>query len=97
MLNQGLRRLAGVGAKGPGVATSPQLWELGIAPIEATAAAARTRAFLKPPTLNPCTSDLDSQPGRVRPSTWTYGTVRWLDRFAMASAELAQNVRVPPA
>ena len=97
ILNQCLRRLVGVGAKAPGVATAPLLRELGIAPIEAMAAAARTRAFLKAPTLNTCISDLVRQPSRMRPNTWTSGTVRWLDRFARASAELAQNVRVPPA
>jgi hypothetical protein len=80
-----------------GVATAPLLRELGIAPIEAVAAAARSRAFHKAPTLNTCITDLVRQPSRLRPNTWTYGTVRWLDRFARASAELAQNVRVPPA
>jgi hypothetical protein len=98
MINQCLRRLVGVGAKAPGVATAPLLRdELGIAPIEAMAATAMTRAFLKAPTLNTCISDLVRQPSRMRPSTWTSGTVRWLDRFARASAELAQNVRVPSA
>jgi hypothetical protein len=46
LLNQFFRRLVGVVAKAPGVATTSLLWELGIAPIEATAAAARDRAFL---------------------------------------------------
>ena len=86
-----------MGAKAPGVATAPLLRELGIAPIEAMGAAARTRAFLKAPTLNTCISDLVRQPSRMLPNTWTSGTVRWLDRFARASAELAQNLRVPPA
>jgi hypothetical protein len=47
ILSQCLRRLVGVGAKDPGVAISPLLRKLGIAPIEAMAATARTRAFLK--------------------------------------------------
>jgi hypothetical protein len=66
--------------------------------IEAMAKAAMTsRAVLKAPTLNTCISDMVGQPSRMRPHTWMYGTVRWLDRFTGASAELAQNVRVPPA
>jgi hypothetical protein len=97
MLNQCLRRLVGVGAKGPWVATTLLLRELGIASIKAVAAAARTRAFLKAPTLNTYISDLVRQPSRMCPNTWTSGTVRWMDRFARASAELAQNIRVPPA
>jgi hypothetical protein len=96
-LSQCLRRLVGVGAKAHGVATTPLLRGLGIAPTEAMAVAARTRAFLKAPTLNTCISNLVRQPSRMRPNTCTYGTVRWLDRFARTSAELAQNVRVPPA
>jgi hypothetical protein len=97
ILNQCLRRLVWVGAKAPGVATSPLLRELGITPIEAMTAAARNRAFLKAPTLNACISDLVRQPRRMQPNAWTFGTMWWLDRFARASAELAQNVRVPPA
>jgi hypothetical protein len=91
-----LRRLVGVGAKAPRVATAPLLRELGIAPIEGVAAAARTRSFLKAPTLNTFISDLVRHPSRMHRNTWTSETVRWLDRFARASAELAQNVRVPP-
>jgi hypothetical protein len=50
LLNQCLRRLVWVaGAKAPGVATTPLLRELGIAPIEATAAAARIGRSLKRP------------------------------------------------
>jgi hypothetical protein len=60
------------------------------------AATASTRAFLKAPTLNTCISDIVRQPSRMRPNAWTSRTVRWLDRFARASAELAQNVRVQP-
>jgi hypothetical protein len=86
-----------VGAKARGVAIAPLLRELGIAPIKAMALAARTRAFLKAPTLNTCISDLVRQPSRMQPNTWKYGAVRWLDRFARASAELAENVRLPPA
>jgi hypothetical protein len=86
-----------IGAKPPGVATTPLLRELGIAPIEATVTTARTMAFVKAPTLHTCISDHVGQPSRMRPNTWTYGTVRGLDRFDRASAELAQNVRVPPA
>jgi hypothetical protein len=43
-----------VGAKGHGVATTPLLRELRIAPIESTATMVRTRAFLAAPTLNTC-------------------------------------------
>jgi hypothetical protein len=35
------------------------------------------------------------QPSRMRPNALTYGTVHWRDRFAKASAELAQGVRLP--
>jgi hypothetical protein len=61
ILNQCLRRLVGVGAKAPGVATTPLLRELGTSPIEATAATARTRAFLKSHTLDTCKSDMVGQ------------------------------------
>jgi hypothetical protein len=83
-----------VGEKAPGVDTAPLLRELGIAPIEAMAAPARIRAFLKAPTVITCISDMVRHPSRMRPNTWT---VRWLDRFARASAELAQNVGVASA
>jgi hypothetical protein len=69
LLNQWLRRLVGVGAKAHGVATTPLLRELGISPVEAMAATAITRAFLKAPTLNPCISDPVRQPSRMRPNT----------------------------
>jgi ADP-ribose pyrophosphatase YjhB (NUDIX family) len=65
----------GVSAKAHGVARTSLLRELGIAPIEAMATTARTRAFLKAPTLNTCISDLVRQPSRVRPDNWTSGTV----------------------
>jgi hypothetical protein len=83
--------------KGPKGGHSPLLRELGTTPVEATEAAARTRAFLKVPTLNTCISDLVGQPSRMRPNTWTFGTVRLLGRFARASSKLAQYARVPPA
>jgi hypothetical protein len=96
--NQCLLRLVWVGAKALGVATSPLLRWLGIAPIYATATTARTRAFFKAPTLNTCIRDQVRQPSRMRPNNWTSMTVLRLDRFARASAELAfQNERVPPA
>jgi hypothetical protein len=86
-----------VGAKAHEVATTPLLRELGTAPIQAMATTARTRAFFKARTLNTCISDVVRQPSRMRPNTWTFGTVRWLDSFASASVELAPNVRVPSA
>jgi hypothetical protein len=52
-----LSRLVGVGTKAQGLAATPLFRELGIAPIEATAAAARTTVFLKAPTLNMCIRD----------------------------------------
>jgi hypothetical protein len=61
------------------------------------AAAARTRAFLTAPTLDTCISHIVRQPSRMRQNTLTSRTLRWLDRFAKASAELTQNVRFPPA
>jgi hypothetical protein len=97
ILNQRLRRLVGVGAKTHGVARAPLLQEPRIAPIEAMATSASTRAFLQAPNLNTCISDMVRQPSCMRPNTWTSGTLRWLDRFARASADLAQSVRVPPA
>jgi hypothetical protein len=83
ILSQCLRRLVGMGAKAPRVATTPLLRDLGIAPIQVTAAAARTRVFLKAPTLNTCINDLVGQPSRLRPNTWTYGTVRWHVRHVL--------------
>jgi hypothetical protein len=85
-----------VSAKAPLVATTLLLRELGIAHImEATAA--RTRAFLYGLNLNIWRSDMVGQPSRRRHNTWTFPTVRWLDRFARASAELAQGILVPHA
>jgi hypothetical protein len=52
--------MVGVGAKAHGVATAPLLRELGIAPIEAAAPLARTRAFLKAPTPSTRISDFIS-------------------------------------
>jgi hypothetical protein len=95
ILNQCLRRLVGVGEKAPWVVTTPLVWELGLAPIEAMAVAARSGAFLKAPILNTCISKLISQPSPMCLSTWTSRTLRWVDRFARASTELAQGVRVP--
>jgi hypothetical protein len=80
-------------AKAHGVAVALLLRELGNSLIEATA----TTVFLNATTLNTCISDLVSQPSRMRPNTWTFGTVRWLDRFARANAELAEDLRVPHA
>jgi hypothetical protein len=91
-LNQCLRRLVGVGGKANGVAIAPLMRGLRIAPIEATAVAARTRAL----TLDTTTSDRVGQPICTRlTNTWTCGTVCWLDRIAKASAELAQGVHIP--
>jgi hypothetical protein len=53
-------------AKTPRVATAPLLWKLGImAPIDATAASARTRASLKVPNLNSCIHDVVGRPSRT--------------------------------
>jgi hypothetical protein len=79
------------------VAIAPLMRELGITHVEATAISAMTRAFLKAPTLNTCISDVAGRPSRMRPNTWTSGTMRWLDCLDRASAELAQGVRVPHA
>jgi hypothetical protein len=77
-----------VGAKAPKVATAPLPRELGIEPIEETAVAARTRAFLKAPTLNTCISDLVAHPCRMRPTTWSLGRrgpwVGWIVLLAHA-------------
>jgi hypothetical protein len=93
--NQCFRRLVGVGANAHGVATTPLLRELGIAPIKATAAADGTRASLKAPTLSACISDLVGQPSRMHQSTATSWIAHGPDRVARESAELAQGVRVP--
>jgi len=95
VLNQCLRCLIGVGKNSPGVATAPMMRELDIAPIEATAAAARARAFLKASDLNTCITHLVDQPSRARPNTWTSGTVRWLDRLARANVGLAEGAHLP--
>jgi hypothetical protein len=71
LFNQRLKSLVGVGSKVHGVANTPLLRELGIAPMEATAATARSRAFLQASTLNTCISDSVGQPSRLRPNTWT--------------------------
>jgi hypothetical protein len=65
--------------------------------IKATAATARARAFMKAPARITCICDMVGQPSRTHPNTLTFGTVPWLDRFARASAELAQSVRIPHA
>jgi hypothetical protein len=92
-----MRRLYGVDIKAHGMATTPLLRELEIAPIEATATTARTRAFLKAPTLNACIRDQVGQPSRMRPNAWTFKTVQRLHHFDKASAELAKNICAPPA
>jgi hypothetical protein len=53
-----------------------------------------TTAILKVHTLSTCISNFVGQPSCLRPNAWTSRTVRWLDRFATASAELSQGVRV---
>jgi hypothetical protein len=88
LINQCLKRFVWVGAKDPRVATTPLLGKLATPPVKVTATSARTSAFLKAPTLNTCISDLVGQYSRMRPITWTFGIVRWLDRFARASAKL---------
>ena len=70
--------------------------ELGFAPIEANAAAARPRAFLKAASLQTFINLLVGEPSRVRPNTWTSGTGRWLDRFVRTSEQgLPPDVQIP--
>lgn len=95
LLNQVLRRLLGVGRYAPGIALAPIMRELGLAPIEAIAAASRTRAFLKASSLHTYISMLVAQPSTLRPNTWTSGTVRWLDRHARHAGERPSEVLLP--
>ena len=85
-LNQAARRLIGVGRNAPGVACSPILRELGVAPIEAIAAGARARAFIKAQSLGTYISHLARQPFRSRHVVWSSGTVRWMNRWARQAA-----------
>jgi hypothetical protein len=96
VLNQCLRRQVRVGAKCPwGGHSAAIAGAINIVPIEETASTARTKVFVKASTLNMCMSDRVGQPSRMRPNIGKSGTVRWLDRFTRATAELAQGVRVP--
>lgn len=96
LLNRVLRRMLGVGRNAPGVAVAPILREFGIPPVEAIAASARARSYLKAAALSTYITVLVGSPSRVRPNTWTSGTVRWMDRVArMGGDDLPAAVRVP--
>ena len=81
-LHRIMRSIIGVARTAIGVPMAPISRELSIAPILASPAASRARAFLKAPRLGTYIRDLAIALFRSRSWVWTNGTVRWLNRWA---------------
>ena len=82
VVNRSIRTVIDIAKTAVGVSMPPIWRELSIAPIAATTAALRARAFLKAQQLHTYIRGFVAMPFRSRNHAWSNGTVRWLNKWA---------------
>ena len=81
VISEAMRLMAGLKITSSCTSTATLALEFGIIPLAAITSAARTRAYLKYPTLRTYIADLVQAPMSNRKKTWVSGTPLWLRRY----------------